>query len=211
MPDRRLDPRLPHRLATLVRGPNWRRALIVRRILAAVLVCAAAVLALTPPAAAARAPVLVTAHELTAGVTVRAADVAVRRWPADLVPAGALADPVSAEGHVLVGAARAGEALTDRRLVGVGPAPAPGTAAVPLRLADAAVAALLAPGERVDVVTAGDQGDHPAVLAENATVLAVLAEDPRVKGRLVLVELPRGPATRAAAAALSGGVAVTLR
>lgn len=211
MPDARLAPRLHHRVAALIRGPGWRRMLYARRAMAAALAVTALGLALAPPAAAARSPVLVAAVDLAAGVSVRPADVAVRQWPAELVPAGALTQPAAAAGHVVVGAVRTGEILTDRRLVGEGPDVGGGASAVPVRLADAAVAALLVPGAHVDVVTVGERTDRPSVLAEDATVLAVLAEDARAKGRLVLVSLPRGTATRVAAAALAAQVAVTLR
>ncbi|KGM14679.1 hypothetical protein N867_17660, partial [Actinotalea fermentans ATCC 43279 = JCM 9966 = DSM 3133] len=56
-----------------------------------------------------------------------------------------------------------------------------GTVAVPVHLADAAVAALLRPGDRVDLVSGGLDGwpgeDGPAVLAASALVLEVLTED----------------------------------
>ncbi|MDT7707853.1 MAG: hypothetical protein QOG20_3460, partial [Pseudonocardiales bacterium] len=103
--------------------------------------------------------------------------------------------------------------LTDTRLVGAGPAAGAGPdgAAVPIRLADAGVAALLVPGSRVDVVTVGGSTDRPVVLASDASVLAVLAEDAAGRGRLVMVAMPREIATRVAAASLSEQVAVTLR
>ncbi len=209
--DLRIDPRLRHRLSALLTGPGWRRAAYARRAAAAALATAALVLALSPPAAAARSPVVVAGHDLVAGTTLRAADLAVRPWPPELVPTGALADPGAAAGRVLVGAAGAGEVLTGRRLTGAGPDAGAGAAAVPVRLADASVAALLTPGRRVDVVTVGEHADQPTVLAQDAPVLAVLADDDRAKGRLVLVALPREIATRVAAATLSQEVAVTLR
>lgn len=211
MSDSRLTPHLRHRLALAVTGPGWRRRRLMRQALAAALAAAALVLALTPSAAAARSPVVVVATDLAAGITIELSDVALHRWPTELVPAGALTDPAVAVGRVLVGAARAGEVLTDRRLVGAGPGPGPGSSAVPVRLADAAVAALLVPGVHVDVVTVGQRADQPTVLAEDAVVLAVLAEDARTKGRLVIVALPRAVATRVAAAALAEEVAITLR
>ncbi len=213
MTDARLAPRLRHRVAAAVAGPGWRRVALVRRLAAALLAGLALVLALVPHPRAAGVAVAVTAVEVPAGATVRAADLTVREWPAELVPAGALHDPAAAVGRVLVGAARAGEPLTDTRLVGAGAVPRAGGsgAAVPIRLADAGVAALLVPGSRVDVVTAGARTDQPVVLAADASVLAVLAEDTRGRGRLVLVALPREAATRVAAAALSEQVAVTLR
>lgn len=170
----------------------------------------ALVTAIAPAPGSARSPVVVTAVDLPAGRAVRAADLALRLWPPELVPAGAVRDPTAADGRVLIGAARAGEPITDVRLLGAGPTPGTLSAAVPVRLGDAAVAALLAPGKRVDVVTLG-QRDQPVLLAEDAVVLAVMAEDPRVRGRLVIVNMPREIATRVAAAALADQVTVTLR
>src|SRR5918997_760003 len=158
-------------------------------------------------------PVVVAAADVTAGSTLGPADLVVRRWPAELVPGGALPDPAGAEGRVLVGAARAGEPITDTRLAGPTAAlgaPA-GGAAVPVRLADAGAAALLVPGSTVDVVTVGGESGEPLVLATAAAVLAVLPPDSPSSGRLVLVAMPSGIAARVAAASLTEQVAVTLR
>ena len=211
MPDNRLAPRLHHRLGALLGGARWRRTLLLRRAACVVLLVLALVTAIAPAPGLARSPVVVTAVDLPAGRTVRAADLALRLWPPELVPAGAVRNPMAADGRVLIGAARAGEPITDARLLGGGPAPGALGAAVPVRLGDAAVAALLAPGKRVDVVTLGQRSDQPVLLAEDAVVLAVMAEEPRVRGRLVIVNMPREIATRVAAAALADQVTVTLR
>ncbi len=213
---RSIAPRLVDRFAELVRGPNWRRVVMLRRALATLLLLVALGLAVRP-AAGDTAAVLVAGHDLGPGVTLRPADVAVRRWPAGDVPGGALRDPAEVDGQVLAGAARAGEPLTDLRLVGTGLAsranPAPDVARVPIRLTDADVASLLYPGATVDVVSAGEHGGPPTVLATAAVVLAVLpAEaDAARRGRLVLVALPRSVATRVAGASLAQPVTVTLR
>jgi pilus assembly protein CpaB len=79
-----------------------------------------------------------------------------------------------------------------------------------VRLGDAGVAALLAPGSRVDVVGSGAGG--PAVLAADAAVLTVLPPEERpAAGRLVLVALPRGIAARVASASLAEEITITLR
>jgi Flp pilus assembly protein CpaB len=207
----RISPRLHERLVAALPGPGWRRIRLLRRAAAAALCLLALLLALAPRAGPPGTTVLVAASDLTAGSTVRAADVAVRAWPEQLLPAGALRDVSAAEGRVLVGAARAGEPLTDARLVGAGPAPPGGDAAVPVRLADAGVAALLTPGRQVDVVTVGAAADEPVVLAPGASVLAVLPEDEAGSGRLVLVAMAPATAARVAAASLSDQVAITLR
>lgn len=197
-------------------APGWRRALLLRRGLAAALAAAALVLALSPAPGSAERSVLVAARDLAAGATLGAADLSVRSWPQSLVPAGALTTAADAEGRVLAGAARAGEPVTDLRLTG--PALAAhitGVAdavSVPLRLADPAVAGLLIAGTVVDVVTAGASAAEPVVLARGAVVVTVLAPDGgAARGRVVLVALPPQAATRVAAAALTEQVAVTLR
>ncbi|MHA6623436.1 SAF domain-containing protein [Pseudonocardia sp. DLS-67] len=213
MTDSRLAPRPLSRLGALVVGPGWRRVALLRRAAAAALATLALVLALAPASGSGRVPVVVAAVDVAAGSTLRPADLAVRRWPADLVPGGALPDPAGAEGRVLVGAARAGEPITDTRLAGPAAAlgaPA-GSAAVPVRLADAGAAALLVPGNAVDVITVGGESGEPVVLATAAAVLAVLPPDSPSSGRLVLVAMPSAVAARVAAASLTEQVAVTLR
>ncbi len=213
MTDSRLAPRPLSRLGALVVGPGWRRVALLRRAAAGALAVLALVLALAPGSDTGGVPVVVTAADVAAGSTLRATDLTVRRWPAELVPAGALPDPAGADGRVLVGAARAGEPITDTRLAGPAAAlgaPA-GAAAVPVRLADAGAAALLIPGSTVDVVTVGAESDEPVVLATAAAVLAVLPPDSPSSGRLVLVAMPAGIAARVAAASLTEQVAITLR
>jgi Flp pilus assembly protein CpaB len=211
--DTRLAPRPLSRLGALVVGPGWRRVALLRRAAAGALALLALVLAVAPGPHTGGVPVVVAAADVAAGATLRPADLAVRRWPAELMPAGALRDPVGVDGRVLVGAARTGEPITDARLAGPAAAlgaPA-GAAAVPVRLADAGAAALLVPGSTVDVVTVGAESGEPVVLATAADVLAVLPPDSPSAGRLVLVAMPAGVAARVAAASLTEQVAVTLR
>ncbi|TCK26689.1 Flp pilus assembly protein CpaB [Pseudonocardia endophytica] len=203
----------------MLRGPDWARTALIRRIAAGLLTLAAVALLLVPEDAPAETSVLVAVRDLAPGSTVAAADLAVRRWPTAQVPAGALHAVPDADGRVLAGAVRAGEALTDLRLIGpqlVVRAGGPDAAAVPLRPADPAVAALLAPGTVVDVVAPGDGAGGARVVAGRATVLSVLATAPGGPGRgtegpLVLVALPQDVATEVAAASLAGELAVTLR
>lgn len=98
-------------------------------------------------------------------------------------------------------------------------ATAPGSATVPLRLADPGVTELLARGMRVDVVTADSGTPGQKVLASMATVVDVRSppqpEDHLLssdrKGPLVLVSLPVDVARQVAAFSLRGPVAVTFR
>lgn len=145
----------------------------LRRAVAAALVVLAGVLALAPRAMPPGARVVVAAHDLAAGVPVAPADLAVRVVPAELVPAGAVRDPGGVLGRLLVGGVRAGEALTDVRLLGPAAAVAavgvPDAAGVPLRLADPAVAGLLGAGTRVDVVGVGGVGGRAGAVSARAT------------------------------------------
>lgn len=194
---------------------GWPRRLAIRRVVAVLLVLAAAALALRPQNRDAdTVPMLVAARDLPPGTTLRASDVTVSHLAPSLRPAAALTDPAQTTGRVLAGATTAGEPLTAARLVGAenthlttGDRSA---AAVPFRLADPAVAGLLTPGLRVDVVTVSETSD-PEVLAENAAVLTVRPADNTSDGRLVVLALPRAEATRVAAASLGQPVAVTLR
>jgi Flp pilus assembly protein CpaB len=124
--------------------------------------------------AASGVPVLVAARDLPAGASLFSRDVRTVRVPPSLVPAGALGESVRLAGRVVAGPVRRGEPLTDVRFVGPGLAAglaAPESVAVPVRIADAEVAALVQPGDRVDVLAAGDSPDPvspPAIGAEEA-------------------------------------------
>jgi Flp pilus assembly protein CpaB len=226
--DTRLAPGPIDRLRTLLRTRGWPRTLALRRLVAIALAIAAGVLALHPAGTtqSGEADVLVAAHDLTAGHTLAATDLAMRAMPATDRPTGALTGPGAGVGQVLADPVRAGEPLTDVRLVG--PAATalttgnPTDVTVPVRLADPDVADLLHPGIRVDVVTLDPDRQSDPVLAANATVLTVretaptsgtpgIAGGAAQHGRLVLVALPRESATQLAAASLRQPVTVTLR
>lgn len=193
----------------------------VRRGVAALLFVTAVVLAVQPGYATGEPtePVIFTTRDLPAGSTLGADDVRSAEAPASFVPSGALTRTDEAIGRVLAGSARAGEPLTDTRMVGHRGRSAAGGAsssAVPIRLADSAVAELLQAGVKVDVVTIGEDKDGSRVLARNATVVTVTspARQSRLgetRGRLVLISLPVEAATRVAAVSLNQPVTVTLR
>lgn len=214
-----ISPLLGDRVRRLLGARGWPRGLLVRRTVALVLIGFAVVLAFRPSGSVEQptARIVVAGHDLAPGVTVAAADVVVRATPPNLVPAGALTSVNAVIGHVLGGALRAGEPITDVRLVD--PADTaladggPGASAVPVRLADPGVADLLHPGIKVDVVTVDpDQAGNP-LLAADAIVLTVRDADqgPGQHGRLVVLALPQQLATRVAAVSLRQPVTVTLR
>ncbi|MBA0125541.1 flagellar biosynthesis protein FlgA [Haloechinothrix sp. YIM 98757] len=205
------------------RGPGGGapRAVQVRRALAASLFALAAALALAPTGAdVAAEPVLTTTADLASGSELEPGDLRVTTMPTDLAPAGALDSPDAAVGKVLSGAARAGEPLTDARLIeeyGGELSGHPGKTAVPVRLSDAGVAELLRPGTTVDVIAPGTAEQDGRVVAEEATVLTVRADtEDRLdglggSGRLVLLALDPGTASDVAAVSLHSPVTVTLR
>ncbi|RSD13151.1 SAF domain-containing protein [Amycolatopsis eburnea] len=191
-----------------------RRTRLIRRWLAACLLLAGALLCASPGSArgAPTNPTVVAAHDLPAGASLRAADVRLADFPDDARPSGVLSSLDLVDGRSLAGAVRAGEPLTDLRLATI-PAPGdPGTSTVPVRLADAAIAGLLTPGSRVDVVAAPEAGAPASVLAGGATVVAIGHQEPSAaKGPLVLLRLPEAIATRVATISLERPVTVTLR
>jgi Flp pilus assembly protein CpaB len=155
-----------------------RAAIAVLLVLAA---CLVARQAAPPPAET--TGVVVAARDLTAGHVLAAEDLRTVRLPAGLVPTGTVGRVPALEGRWVVVDIPAGLPLVDGVLdadrFGIR-APA-GTVAVPIRLADAAVAALLRPGDRIDLVAPG--GTSPvgeqapaAVLARAAVVLEVTDE-----------------------------------
>ncbi|MFC6091159.1 SAF domain-containing protein [Saccharothrix sp. BKS2] len=165
----------------------------LRRFLALLLALVAAVLAVLPDGPL--VDVLVAARDLPPDVPLTEADIREVAMPPPLAPSGAVSR-AAAVGRGLVGAARAGEPLTDARLAPVDP----GVSAVAVRLADGGVAGLLRPGSRVEVVGAGAQ-----VLAADASVVAVRDEE------VVVVSAARAAARRVAAESLAGPVTLILR
>jgi Flp pilus assembly protein CpaB len=143
-----------------------------RRLLAGL--CAAgatlaAVRVMAPPAPA-TVSLLVAARDLPAGEVLTDDDLRSRRVPAGAVPADVVRVPV---GATLAAPLREGEAVTDVRVVGPGlVATDPGRVALPVRLSDAGQAALLGPGDRVDVLATDPEQRTTSTVAFDAVVLA---------------------------------------
>lgn len=188
--------------------------MLLRRSAAVLLVALAAVIGVLGAASpqVAGAPVVVAARDLTPGAPLTPADVVRVDRPPATVPGGALTATDAAVGGHLVGGVRAGEVLTDVRLVGPDAARAsagtPDAAGVPLRLADPALAALVRPGALVDVVGGARAG---GILAQGARVLTVLPGEDRTSSPVVVVALPGPVAARVAAATTGQEVTLTLR
>lgn len=142
---------LTGRRATLPRRRRFPR----RRLLAALLAGLAVVCVLTSVEPPGGVEVLAAARDLPGG-RLSAADVMVVRLPPGAVPDGAFRPGTSVTGRVVAGPMRRGEPLTDARVPGQGMLAAQGMVAMPVRVADPAVAELLSPGDVVDVLSAFD-------------------------------------------------------
>ena len=193
----------------------------VRRLAAAALALGALVLAAQPtpteprPERRTTVEVVVAARDVPAGAVLAAADLRVARLPPDTVPDGVPGAADELVGRPLAGALRAGEPITDVRLVGPGLTAAlpAGRVAAPVRLADLAVAGLVHPGDRVDVLATAPGATDAEVVAEGALVLAGAGGDPagsEPDAGLLLLELDPATAGRLAAAAASDTLTVTL-
>jgi pilus assembly protein CpaB len=191
-----------------------------RRVAAVLLAAAALVLALRPApdgatSAAPTVPVAVSAGELPPGRVLTGDDLAVAEFPTAVAPAGTVADPGSLVGRVLAGGVRAGEPLTDARLVGAGlSALLPeGQVATPVRLADLAVASLVRTGDRVDVLATPPDAGSAELVAGGALVLAAPGPSAGAAveaGGLLVIAVDDATAARLAAASTTATLTVNL-
>lgn len=163
--------------------------------------------------------VLVATRELPSGAAIGAGDVRAVRWPAALVPDGALSG--LPEGRRLTSAVTPGEALVDHRLA----RPGAGGWAAMLERDEAAVRLPLSgpmsgivAGDRVDVLAPGATGDvvgpdtvAPGVGADGVTVVADGARVLQVRDDALVVAVRRTQSSATAGAALGGLVAVVVR
>ena len=193
----------------------WRRRLLGAGLLAGAMAFALHVLAPPPPAGVS---VLVATRDLPAGTALTGDAAGLDQRPESSLPAGALT--AMRPGEVLAAPVRRGEVLTDVRLVG--PAAlrglGAGLVAAPVRVADAEAAALLHPGDVVDVLAARPDGDEQARLVASAVrVLSVpRPDDGRLSvgvadGALLLVATTSPTAARLAASAVTDRLSVVLR
>ncbi|HSO14422.1 MAG TPA: Flp pilus assembly protein CpaB [Arthrobacter sp.] len=150
-----------------------------RRLAVALLLCIAAgitVQQLTPPPAFA-VSIFAAARDLPAGETLGPEDLTLLSVPRDLVPSGSYGSNDSPHGEQVAVALRKGQLLSDSQLLGPGllAGSPPGTAAVPLRMADPASIQLLSPGQLVNVVmTTGDGFAQTAASQVLAAAVPVL-------------------------------------
>jgi pilus assembly protein CpaB len=150
-----------------------------RRLAVALLLCVAASLAVQQltPAPAATVTALAAVSDLPAGKTLAREDVLSLDVPPGLVPGGSFSDRAAVQGKQLAVALRKGQLLSDSQLLGPGllAGSPPGSAAVPLRLADPASIQLVSPGQLVNIVmTSGSGFEQPGASQVLAAAVPVL-------------------------------------
>ncbi|MEZ5119431.1 MAG: SAF domain-containing protein [Candidatus Nanopelagicales bacterium] len=114
--------------------------------------------------------------DMPAGHIVGASDVQVVGWPADGHPAPAASSPETILGRRATAPIKAGEPLTDLRVVGpsVLAATGPGLVAIALNPDPLTVSGVIRPGDRVNLVGQTDAG--PRTLVQGASVLTLTEE-----------------------------------
>jgi len=191
---------------------DLRRAIAARRRPLAALCAAAAVgsgISAARPSPDPTTPVLVSASDLAAGTVLAEGDLTTVAWRSDHVPDGALDAGEPPLGQTIAAPMRAGEPLTDIRLLqpGLLAGHPPGTVLTTIRTADPATMGIVHVGDAVDVVGADPQGRTPAVvLGRSVPVVSVLegAADamPGGEGPVLVVAVDESTAVRLADAAV---------
>lgn len=171
--------------------------------------------------------IVVAAQPLPPGSALESGDVTIAQVPAEYVVPGTLVSIDDAVGRTIAGGIDAGEPLTPSRLVSTRPRD-DGLHTVPVRLADAEAADLLAPGSVIDLVltsrdaTTGEanpQDTAGRVIAQGVQVVTVprratspgLGPGTRAAGSLIVVATDRRTAVALAAAGTQPGLGVVLR
>jgi Flp pilus assembly protein CpaB len=194
---------------------------LARRRPLAALCAAGAVLAglhAVHPPAGPTVTVEVAAHDLTAGSVLTKGDLVPRSYPAGVAPVGSAGRAV---GRTLAAPVRAGEPVTDVRLV----APSildgyPGRVALPVRIADAASVGLVRSGDHIDLVAADPRRGTASYVAVDVPVLAIPEPDEtasgagagaaQLTGRLVVVAAAPSDVDRIAGAAATDLLSVVM-
>jgi pilus assembly protein CpaB len=161
--------------------------------------------------------VVKASSQLPGGTIVSARDLVLDPVVASEVPKGVLTDPNDLVGKTLAAPVAENQMLTALNTTSPHASVAPGRVIAPLRLADSAVAALLRPGDVVDIVAADAQAEQGArVVAPGARIVTVpqVSDDgagPSPEGGLVLIDVDSQTAVIVAQAAASGAVSIVWR
>lgn len=161
----------------LVRAVSWHRRLVAAGLAAA---CVALTLHLLEPRPAATTTILAAAHDLPGGARLARSDLRTVALPRDTVPGGALRPGDLAASRVLASPVRAGEPLTDARVLGprLVASYGPGLVAAPVRVADPAILAVVQVGDRIDVLAAHTDPEDASAPARTVVRAALVVALP---------------------------------
>jgi Flp pilus assembly protein CpaB len=154
--------------------------------------------------------------QLPGGTLLSASDLVLDPVVASDVPAGVLTDMNDLIGKTLAGPVAENQMMTLLTTTAAHAKVAPGHVIAPLKLADTALAALVRPGDMLDVIAADTDGEQGAVVAANARVVTVpQAPDDRMgagsDGALVLIDVDSQTAALLAQAAASATLSIIWR
>jgi pilus assembly protein CpaB len=158
-------------------------------------------------------PVAIAAADIPAGSTLTVDDVTTSQFPVSLVPPGSTSNPSDLDGEILTTAITAGEPITASRLLGSRPDAGRGLVAAPVRLADAGVAGLLAPGDVVDLIAASTDGSARVVARKARLITRPIppATFGTQTGSLVLLAVTPDEATTIAGVATTRDLSAVLQ
>ncbi len=200
-------------IVTRLRRSYLRHRRLVVAALAAVAVVS--VVRVVAPAALPTTPLVVAAHDLGAGSVIAPDDVQVVPADPDLVPSGAATNVAGLVGRIVAGPMRAGEPLTDLRVVGAAliAGYSDGVVATPVRIQDADVVSLLRVGDRIDIYSStGDQAVPARRVVADAPVVTLPRFDLTDRaGALVVLAVTQTDAARLAQASATTQLSVSLR
>lgn len=194
---------------SMVTGPGPRARQLRRRILAGVLLAVAAGALVVDAIGPSRGmtQVVVASRSFDAGTVLEDSDVTIREFPTESVPEGVV-DREAATGRYVAGPVAAGEILTEQRLAGGRLAELltadPEADVVAVTPQDSGLTPMLRTGDRVDVLTAGEEPGSVLAIARGARVISTPTD-----GRLLLATDPDSAAA-IAAAGLGPGLTVIL-
>lgn len=192
-----------------VTGAGPRARMLRRRILAGVLLAVAAGALIFDAVGPNRGmtQVVVASRTFDAGMVLEPSDVTVREFPTESVPEGVI-NRDAAAGRYVASPVAAGEILTEQRLAGGRLAELltgdPEAYVVAVTPQDSGLTPMLRTGDRVDVLTAGEESGSVVAIARGARVIATPTD-----GRLLLATDPASAAA-VAAAGLGPGLTVVL-
>jgi pilus assembly protein CpaB len=197
----------------LARAASWhRRKLAVVAAIAAVLTGISA----AAPEGPAMITVVRASAQLTGGTMLSASDLRADRVVAADVPEDVVTDPDDLIGKTLAAAVAKNQMMTLLATTTARDAVPSGHVIAPLRLTDAAQAALLQPGDVVDVLAADSEAEQAAVIAAGARVVTSPSvhqdrASPGADGALVLLDVDGQTATTLAHAAASTTLSIIWR